>query len=73
MPSWRDVERFCRRDGWTEVKKKGHHIYFQKVMDDGTVKRTKVSRGTGEIHGHLWREIRNKQLQVSQEYFNKKF
>lgn len=72
MPSWREIERFCRRDGWVETKKKGHHIYFQKVMDDGTVKRTRVSRGTGEVNGHLWREIRNKQLQVTQEYFNKK-
>lgn len=72
MPSWRDIERFCRRDGWEEIKKKGHHIYFRKVMDDGTIKRTRVSRGTGEVRGHLWKEILKKQLQVDQEYFNKK-
>ena len=40
-------------------------------MPDGTVKRTKVSRGSGEIHSHMWKEILNKQLQVSEEYFNK--
>lgn len=22
MPSWREIERFCRRDGWEEFKKK---------------------------------------------------
>ena len=42
-------------------------------MADGTVKRTIVSKETGEVSGHLWREIRNKQSQVTQEYFNKKY
>ena len=72
MPSWREIERFCRRDGWEEYKKKGHHIYFLKKMEDGSVKRTRVSRGTGEVKGHLWKEIMNKQLQVTQEEFNEK-
>jgi len=71
MPSWREIERFCRRDGWEEYKRKGDHIYFRKVMEDGSVKRTKVSRGTGEVRGHLWQEILKKQLQVSEEYFNR--
>ncbi|WP_235588496.1 type II toxin-antitoxin system HicA family toxin [Sporosarcina koreensis] len=53
-----------------EYKKKGHHLYFRKVMEDGTIKRTKVSRGTGEVKGHLWQEILKKQLQVTEEYFN---
>ncbi|MDN3438413.1 type II toxin-antitoxin system HicA family toxin [Planococcus sp. APC 3900] len=70
MPSFRDIERFCCRDGWEEYKKKGHHIYFMKVMEDGTIKRTKVSRGTGEVKGHLWKEILKKQLQVTEEEFN---
>lgn len=70
MPSWRDIERFCKRDGWEEFKKKGHHIYFRKAMDDGSIKRTKVSRGTGEVRGHLWKRILNQQLQVTEEYFN---
>ena len=34
------------------------------------LKRTKVSKGSGEIHPGMWREILKKQLQVSQEYFN---
>ncbi|RSK54252.1 type II toxin-antitoxin system HicA family toxin [Bacillus canaveralius] len=72
MPSWREIERFCRRDGWKEYKQKGHHIYFMKQMDDGTLKRTRLSRGTGEARGHLWKEILKKQLQVTEEYFNDK-
>ncbi|NLB88280.1 MAG: type II toxin-antitoxin system HicA family toxin [Syntrophomonadaceae bacterium] len=71
MPSWRDLKRFCERDGW-ELYKKTDHWYYQKLMPDGVLKRTKVSFGTGEISKHRWREILTKQLQVSEEYFNKK-
>lgn len=72
MPSWRELERFCRRDGWEEYKQKTHHIYFRKRTNDGNWKRTKVSRGTGEIPKHQWREILKNQLQVTLEYFNQK-
>ncbi|MCD2138743.1 hypothetical protein [Salinicoccus halitifaciens] len=43
-----------------------------KQMEDGEVKRTRVSRGTGEVRGHLWKEILKKQLKVTEEYFNSK-
>jgi hypothetical protein len=70
MPSWKDLKRFCERDGW-ELYKETNHWYYRKHMIDGTLKLTKVSRGTGEIQGKLWQEILKKQLQVSAEYFNK--
>lgn len=70
MPSWNELKRFCVRDGW-ELYKSTDHFYYRKREVDGTVKRTKVSRGSGEIRGHLWREILKKQLQVTEEYFNK--
>jgi hypothetical protein len=71
MPSWRDLKRFCERDGW-ELYKTTDHWFYRKSMPDGTLKRTKISRGTGEIKGHLWKEIIHKQLQVSEEYFHEK-
>jgi hypothetical protein len=71
MPSWKDLKRFCERDGW-ELYKATDHWYYRKFMPDGTLKRAKVSMGTGEIKGHLWKEILKKQLQVSEEYFNEK-
>jgi hypothetical protein len=71
MPSWRDLKRFCERDGW-ELYKTTDHWYYRKYMPDGTLKRTKVSMGTGEIKKNLWKEILNKKLQVSIEYFNDK-
>lgn len=69
MPNWKDLKRFCENDGW-ELYKSTDHDFYRKIMPDGTIKRTKVSRGTGEIKGNLWETIRKKQLQVSKEYFN---
>ncbi len=71
MPSWREIERFCRRDGWQEYKTKTHHYYFRKQLENGNFKRVKVSRGTGEVRGHLWKEILKKPLQVTEEEFNR--
>ncbi|NLN87971.1 MAG: type II toxin-antitoxin system HicA family toxin [Syntrophomonadaceae bacterium] len=71
MPSWRELKRFCERDEW-ELYKTSDYWFYRKSMPDGTLKRTKVSMGTGEIKGHLWKEIIKKQLQVSEEYFYKK-
>jgi len=52
--------------------KKTSHYYFRKQMPDGTLKRTRVSMGSGQIKDNLWQEILKKQLQVTQEYFNSK-
>ena len=51
MPKWKDLKRYCERDHW-ELYKETDHYFFRKVLDDGTVLRTKVSKGSGEIHGH---------------------
>jgi len=71
MPSWRDLKRFCEQDGWILYKSTDHDFYMKR-NDDGLLKRTKVSRGTGEIGHVLWRIILNRQLQVTKEYFNSK-
>jgi hypothetical protein len=71
MPSWKELKRFCDNDGW-ELYKDTDHYFYRKIENDGTIKRTKVSKGTGEIHKNLWREIMKKQLQVTKEYFNSK-
>lgn len=71
MPTWKELKRFCERDGW-ELYKNTDHYFYRKIDDDGNIKRTKVSRGSGEIKGNLWREILKRQLRVSEEYFNAK-
>lgn len=69
MPKWKDLKRYCEHDGW-ELYKETDHYFYRKILDDGTVLRTKVSKGSGEIHFHLWHEILKKQLQTTQEHFN---
>ena len=71
MPSWRDLRRFCERDGW-ELYKDTDHYFYQKLEDGGRYKKTRVSKGSGEIGHKLWKDILKKQLQVTQEYFNSK-
>ena len=71
MPNWRELKRFCDRDG-LELYKDTDHWFYRKRLDDGTVLYTKVSKGIGEIHPKMWVKIRNQQLRVTQEYFNSK-
>lgn len=70
MPRWKELKRFCEHDGW-ELYKDSDHYFYRKTDDDGTIRMTKVSKGSGEIKGTMWKEILRKQLQVSQEYFNR--
>ena len=71
MPSWKDLKRFCERDGW-ELYKNTDHYFYRKDSDDGTPRFTRVSKGTGEIIGNLWQMILKRQLRVTKEYFNSK-
>ena len=63
MPRWKELKRFCDRDGW-ELYKDTDHYFYRKMNDDGNIKLTKVSKGSGEIRPHMWREILNKHLYV---------
>ena len=71
MPRWKELKRFCDRDGW-ECYKVTDHYFYRKILPDGSILYTKVSKGSGELGYHMWREILNRQLQVTQEYFNSK-
>ncbi|MFZ3132052.1 MAG: hypothetical protein WA125_13355, partial [Desulfosporosinus sp.] len=48
------------------------HFFYRKIDDNGNMRYTKVSKGSGEIHSRMWQEIIKKQLQITQEYFNSK-
>ena len=73
MPAWRDLRRFCERDGW-ELYRDTDHYFYRKLSEDedATYKYTKVSKGSGEIGFRLLRRILKHELQVSKEYFNSK-
>ena len=71
MPRQKELKRFCDRDE-RKLYKDTDHYFYRKINPDGNIKLTKVSKGSDEIHPHMWKEISKKQLQVSQEYFNSK-
>jgi len=71
LPNWKDLKRFCENDDW-ELYKDTDHYFYRKQDEDGNVKRTKVSKGSGEIRHQLFKEILKKQLQVDKDYFNQK-
>ena len=71
MPRWKELKRFCDRDDW-ELYKDTDHYFYRKIDENGNIRMTKVSKGSGEIHRAMWQMILKKQLQVTQEYFNKK-
>ena len=70
MPGPKEHSRFCQNDEWI-LYKSNDHDYYQKVLNDGTILRTKVSRGTKEYSKTLFAEIL-KQLGCNKEYFNSK-
>ena len=70
MPRWKELKRYCENDGW-ELYKNTDHYFYRKILSDGTVLRTRVSKGSGEIGPALWREILHRQLCTTQEHFNK--
>lgn len=71
-PAFRDVKRFCERDRWALIRSTDHW-YYEKVLPDGRILRTKVSRALHrEIPGHLWKNILKHQLQILEEEFWRK-
>ena len=71
MPKWKELKRFCENDGW-ELYKDTDHYYYRKRDENAVVRKTKVSKGSGEIQSKLWQEILKNQLMVTKEYFNSK-
>ena len=71
MPGFSDLKRYCERTGWVLIRTTDH-FYYEKVLPSGVVLRTKVSMSLGsEIPANLWQSILKKQLQTTQEEFNR--
>lgn len=70
MPKWKDLKRYCENTNW-ELYKVTDHYFYRKIMPNGDIYRTKVTKGSSEIGSGLWREILHHQLHTTQEEFNK--
>ena len=68
-PTWREVEEFCQKDGW-ELIRSSNHIFFRKVLVDGTVLDTHRSFADDKtMSPGRFAAILRTQLMVSQEDF----
>ena len=71
MPKFRDLKRYCERNGWEEYKKGSDHYRYRKFVG-GKWLRTRVSHSLGkEIPSRIWKDILKHQLEIDQEEFNR--
>lgn len=63
MPRWKELKRFCDRDGW-ELYKNTDHYFYRKRDENGNIRITKVSKGSGEIHRAMWQTILKKNYRL---------
>ncbi|USB32485.1 type II toxin-antitoxin system HicA family toxin [Paenibacillus sp. YPG26] len=71
MPSWKDQERWLKKNGWTMVRNTGRDIIYEKTNPDGSIMRTAVSKGTGEIGKGLFRMILKNQLGIDKDEWDR--
>jgi hypothetical protein len=68
-PTWADIDRFCRADGWTNVGTTDH-VQWQKVLSGGEVLKTHRSLAANKvIKPNRFGVILREQLQVSRQQF----
>lgn len=70
MASWSELRRYLHKNGW-ELFKRTDHDHYRKVLPNGDVLQTRVSRGRGEIPSLLWKRIMSQQLHITQEEFSR--
>lgn len=75
-PTFGDIRRFLKIDGWREVppQERGgsrqRHIFFEKVLSEGRVLRTKVSHADQKSPTPgTWRQIARHELEVAPDAF----
>ena len=68
-PTWGEIERYCRLDGWRESRRSGR-VFFEKVLRHGTVLQTHRSLAKRKtISPGRFKAILRHQLRVSEAEF----
>ena len=68
-PTWAQIERFCRIDGWREIRR-SDHVFYEKVLPDGIVLRTHRSFSSRKtMSPGRFKAILRYQLRVTEEQF----
>ncbi|EGO5243406.1 hypothetical protein E0T48_002724 [Enterococcus faecalis] len=72
MPSWKELERFLKNDGWSHItNKSGRDKWYEKRLANGDLLQSRVSKGSGEIGKTQFKVILKQQLKCNLTYFNK--
>jgi hypothetical protein len=72
VPKWKDYKRFLENDHWTFIPaRSGTDDVYQKVLKDGAMLETRVSKSSKEIGPALFARILKSQVKASKEYFNR--
>lgn len=74
VPSFGDIERFCKIDGWQRQTGVGgprqRHIRFEKPLPDEPALRTQISHDRSSTpSAGRWKAILRNQLKVTEEQF----
>ena len=68
-PTWAQIERFCRLDGWRETRRSGR-VFYEKVLPDGTLLQTHRSHAKRKtMSPGRFKAILRYQLKVTEEEF----
>lgn len=70
MPSWSDLEGYLLRNGWVLVRSTGRDKIYEKQEPGQPIRRTAVSKGTGEIGKGLFSRILKQQIGITKREFN---
>ncbi|WP_414694840.1 type II toxin-antitoxin system HicA family toxin [Paenibacillus sp.] len=70
MPSWDDFETWLKRNGWKKLRE-GRDTIYEKTDSNGNVRRTRVSKGSGEIGKGLFRRILKQQLGIDKDTYDR--
>jgi len=75
-PSWEDVEKFLKADGWAQISAtargggRQRHIFFEKELPEGRTLQTHISHDrSGTMSPGRFSLILREQLEVSREAF----
>lgn len=68
-PTWAQIERFCRIDGWREIRR-SDHVFYEKVLPDGVVLRTHRSFASRKtMSPGRFKAMLRYQLRITEEQF----
>lgn len=70
MPSWSDLERYLQRNGWVLIRSTGRDKIYEKQESGQLIRRTAVSKGTGEIGKGLFARILKQQIGITKQEFD---